>query len=268
MNEVGYNEEFVKLELQYGVLKEQVAGQIEMYTHLVEAVGPRLKSDYMMAIGRYEYLVYELEVDVNRWKRRFALRQQALNRGEAPEYAAIERQLDREFEEYLAEIKGHLAEMKAARDMQNAPRLTEEETTAIRCRYLEAVKKLHPDINPGLPAGSVDLWNQIQAAYGEKDWEKVRFLVGLVDSVVSGAVKFEASVDGMAALREACDRLRTRSRELAERTARLKAAVPFTYEALLTDEARVRERQEELTARRRMLEKMIEEYEEVWNHGK
>jgi len=268
MNEVGFNQEFTKLELQYGVLKEQVANQLEMYTHLVEVVGPNLKSSYMMLIGQLEHRVFELKTEINRWKRRFALRQQALNRGEKPDYLAIESKLDEEFAKYLEEIKQHLAELKEASLRYHAGRMTDDEATEIRCAYLNAVKKLHPDINPGLPESAVDLWNQIQQAYSDQDWDQFRFLAGLVDNVVAGKVKFDTSVDGMAALKSACEKMRERSREIAEQTAKLKSTVPYTYEVILEDEDLVRDRQNQLKAQLRALEECVKEYEELWNHGK
>lgn len=268
MNEVGYNQEFTRLELQYGMLKEQVANQLEMYTHLVEVVGPNLKSNYMMLIGQLEHRVFELKTEINRWKRRFTLRQQALNRGEKPDYMAIEVELDREFAEYLKQIKEHLEELKKASLRYHAGRVSDEEAAEIRYAYLNAVKKLHPDINPNLPASALDLWNQIQKAYGDQDWDQVRFLAGLVDNVVTGVCKFEATKDGIAALEDSIEKLRRRSNEVAERTSKLKLTVPFTYEVLLEDEDLVRERQDQLKLQVKALEECVREYEEMWNHGK
>ena len=65
---------------------------------------PNMKAQYMMLVGQLEHRVHELKTEVNRWKRRFALRQQYLNRGEKPDFMGIEAELDKEFAEYLAEI--------------------------------------------------------------------------------------------------------------------------------------------------------------------
>lgn len=268
MNEVGFNGEFTKLGLRHDMLREQVANQLEAYTHLVEVVGPNLKSSYMMLVGQLEHRVFELKTEINRWKRRFALRQQALNRGEKPDFMFIEAELDKEFAEYLEEVRRHLAELKEAALHYHSEKMDEKASSEIRYAYLNAVKKLHPDLNPDLPESAKDLWNQIQNAYGGQDWDQFRFLAGLVDNVVSGTVKFEASKDGLAALRESVDRMAERSREIAERTARLKLQVPFTYEVLLEDEDLVCERQSQLTTQIKALEGCIGEYEEMWNHVK
>lgn len=267
MNEVGFNDEYNALKLRYVVLRERVATQIEMYTHLVEVVGPNLKAHYMVLVGLLEHRVYELKTKVNRWKRRFALRQRFLNRGEEPDLVGIEAELDQEFAEYLAEIKKHLAEIKEASLVFHAERLSEKESSELRCIYLDTVKKLHPDINPGLPQAARDLWNQIQAAYSGQDWDKVKFLATLVDGVVSGDKDFVPSEDGMAELKELCEHLESRCREIARRTEELKSTVPFIYEALLGNEKLVAERQGQLYAQICALEACIKEYEGLWNNG-
>ena len=130
------------------------------------------------------------------------------------------------------------------------------------------MKKLHPDINPGLPQAAIDLWNQLQKAYEEQDWDNVKFLASLVDGVVSGDVDFAASPDGMAALKESCARLEAKSQEIAQETERVKSTVPFTYEVLLEGEDLVSERQGRLNAQIAALEERVKEYEELWNNGK
>ena len=267
MNEVGFNQQFSNLRLKYNVLKEQSANLIEMYSHLVNVVGPNLKSKYMMYIGQLEHRVYELKTEISRWQRRFTLRQKALNVGQKPDYMAIEMQLDAEFAEYLAIIKKHLEEIKEASLIYNSESLTEEEATAVRVAYLDAVKKLHPDLNSDLPQAAKDLWNQIQIAYETKDWKNVKFLATLVNSVTSGEADFKAS-DGLAALQEAIDKLNEKCAEIRKRTADLKETVPFTYESFLDDEEDVKTRQDQLRTQIIELEKVVKEYEELWNNGK
>lgn len=268
MNEVGFNDEYKALKLRHAALREQVANQIEMYTHLVEVVGPNMKAQYMMLVGQLEHRAYELRTEVNRWKRRFALRQQYLNRGETPDFMGIEAELDKEFAQYLAEIKKHIEEIKEASLKFHAGKLSEKEAADLRCAYLDAVKKLHPDINPDLPQSAIDLWNQIQKAYSEQDWDNVKFLASLVEGVVSGDVDFESSPDGMAALKESCERLEAKSHEIARETERVKSTVPFTYGVLLDDKDLLAERQGQLNAQIAALEECVKEYEELWNNGK
>lgn len=267
-NEVGFNQQFSKLQLEYSILKERVANQIEILKHLVDVEGPNIKANYMMLVGQLEHRLFELKTEISRWKRRFTLRQAALNRGEKPDFLAIEVELDKEFAEYIATIRQHIQEIKEASLLYHSASLTDEEATALRCAYLEAVKKLHPDLNPDLPQAAVDLWNQIQDAYENKQWDQVRLLAGLVDAVVGGKQDIAPGKDGMTRLRELCDRLKEKSSEIARRTDALKSTTPFTYQVLLEDEELVKAKQNQLAAQIETLENCIKEYEELWNHGK
>ena len=267
MNEVGFSDEQMKLQLRYDALKERVANQLEMLHMLVTTAGPNIKARYMMFIGRLEYQAYALKVEIRRWKRRLEMRQAALNRGETPNHEKIEAMLEREFAEYLDMIAQHVQELKEASERFAAKSLSNEEDTAVRVAYLNAVKKLHPDLNPDLPKAATDLWNEIQSAYDARDWEAVRLLAALVDSVVSGENDFAAATDVVAALHEACERLEAKSRELAEKTKEVKGSVPFTYDALLKDEDAVKERQNELKEIVAELNAKIKKYEEAWNNG-
>ena len=267
MNEVGFSKEYANLQLRYGVLKERVANQIEILHMLVSTKGPNIKARYMMFIGRLEYQVYELQVELKRWKRRLALRQAALNRGEEPDLDAIEETLKQEFAEFLKEISRRTEELKESSRLFLAKSLSPEEDAAVRSAYLDAVKRLHPDLNPGLPQAARDLWDQIQQAYAEHDWEAVRLLAGLAESVASGVEDFASSPDAIAALREACGRLEAKSHELATETARIQKAVPFIYEELLDDEEAVAERQKELKMDIATLKARIWKCEGSWANG-
>ena len=267
MNEVGFSKEYTGLQLRYDALKEHVANQIELLHTLVCTVGPNIKARYMMFVGCLEYKVYELKVEFSRWKRRFALRQAALNRGETPDLAAIEATLKREFADFMQEIKRQAAEIKENARLFAYKSLSEEEDAAVRLAYLDAVKKLHPDLNPNLPQAAKDLWNEIQAAYAARDWAAVRLLASLVESVASGKEDFASAPDAVAALRAACERLEAKSRELVAESARIQKESPFTYKEFLADEEAVVARQNELKMDIAELKAKIAKCEEEWNNG-
>ena len=267
MNEVGFSKEYTILQLRYGALKERVANQIEMLHTLVSTTGPNIKARYMMFVGRLEYKVYELKVELRRWKRKLALRQAALNRGEVPDLAQIEATLNREFAEFMKEVKLRAEELKESAKLFSAKALSDEEDTAVRVAYLNAVKKLHPDLNPDLPNAARDLWNEIQSAYAARDWEAVRLLASLADSVAAGDENFSSTPDAIAALQEACEKLEAKGRELAAETTRIKNGVPFIYEEFLDDEEAVVERQNELKIDIAELKAKIAKCEEAWNNG-
>lgn len=265
MNEVGMNEEWAKAKMREGYLREKCAEEVEEYMHLTMTVGPNLKADYMLRIGQLEHRVFQLKTDVARWQRRFTLRQQALNRGETPDLFGIEAQLDAEFQEYLRQVKEHLEAVKAAAQHASMARLSEEETSAIRVNYLKAVKRLHPDINPDLPAGAVELWHKIQDAYASGDWKELEFLVSMIDDVVGGAASVPEDGDALEALKKSIARLDNRLAELQERRKDLEKREPFIWRDFLQDEDEVALRQAILNKKIEELEEVVSEYESLWN---
>lgn len=268
MNEVGFNGKFSRLRLRREVLREECANLIELHMHLVNVVGPNVKSRYMVKIGVFEHRVYGLETEILRWQRRFTLRQMALNRGAKPDFAAIEAQLDAEFAQYAESVKRHLREMAEATATFHALKMSDEEMTAVRAAYLDAAKKLHPDVNPGQPNAARELWHQIQKAYEARDWSNVKFLAGLVESVVRGENGFAVGADGMAGLEASIAKLEAKCSELRGRNAALKVRPPFVYKEFLDDADEVDARRNRLLAQIKALEKSVGEYEEAWNNGK
>ena len=267
MNETEFNREFESLRLRHEALKEQVANQIEMYTHLVETEGPNIEAQYMMHVGQLECQVMQLDMEVRRWKRRFELRQMYLNCGEKPDPVAIEAQLDKEFEDWQKKIGEFVAKLEGSKLQYDAVKMSDADTNAVRCEYLKAVKKLHPDLNKNLSEAAVNLWHQIQKAYAAKSWRQLKFLVSLVDEVVAGTADFAATPDGLAELREACAQLEAKGREVAGQIAALKATVPFTYAVLLEDPLLLERKQNSLNKKIRALKAAIEKYERTWNNG-
>ena len=266
-SQVGFNREYSGLQLRYNALKEQVANQIEILNNQVNVVGPNIRSRYMMLVGQFEYRIYELDADIARWKRRFTLRQAALNMGEKPDYLAIERQLDEEFAEYLAKIEANVKEIKAASLLYHSRKMDDTESVDFRVLYLDAVKLLHPDLNPNLPQAAKDLWNEITKAYEARDWAQVKYLAGLAKEVAEGERAFDASANGIAALRGACERLQERSAEIQAEMEELQKHLPFTYDVLLDDEELLEKRREELKEQIREREESVRAYEEEWKNG-
>ena len=267
MEESTFQSEFEKLRLRHETLKEQVANQIEMYQHLVDTEGPNIEATYMMLVGQFECEAMRLDMEVRRWRRRFTLRQMYVNRGEKPDMVAIENILDKEFSDWREKLGAMVEKLSDSKFQYDLAKMSDSDTNTIRCEYLKAVKKLHPDLNPNLSESAKSLWDKIQNAYAEKHWSQLKFLVALVDEVVGGADEFSATPDGIAELREACARLEAKSREISKQIAELKAEVPFAYMVLLEDPILLEKKQVSLKKKINELKSAIEKYERMWNNG-
>ena len=267
MSEAEFSNEFERLRLRHEALKEQVANQIEMYQHLVDTEGPNIEAQYMMLVGQLECEAMRLDMEVRRWKRRFALYQMYVNRGEKPDMVAIENSLDEEFSEWREKLASMVEKLGDSKLQFDAAKMSDSDTNTIRCEYLKAVKKLHPDLNPKLSESAKSLWDKIQKAYAEKHWPQLKFLVTLVDEVVGCAEGFADTPDGLAELHEACVQLEAKSREISEQIAELKANVPFAYTVLLEDPILLEKKQSSLKKQIKALKAAIGKYERKWNNG-
>jgi hypothetical protein len=190
-----------------------------------------------------------------------------LNRGEKPDPVAIEALLDKEFAEWRDKIATFVDKLNGSKLRFDAVKMSDSETNAIRCEYLKAVKRLHPDLNHNLSEAACKLWNQIQKAYAEKNWRQLKFLVSLVDEVVPKAAKFDATPEGLAELRKACAQLEAKEREVSEQIAALKATMPFSYAVLLDDPVLLERKQNSLKKKIAGMKAAIEKYERMWNNG-
>lgn len=266
MSEIGMNNEWTKLTLRADYLRGRCAEEVEEYMHLTGTVGPNLKADYMVRIGSLEHQVYQLKLEITRWQRLLTLRQQALNKGAVPNFVAIEAELDDEFKAYMDQVKAHQEELLAAAARVEAEKMSPEATNALRVKYLGAVKKLHPDINPNLPSSAKDLWVRIQKAYDDKEWEELEFLTEMVEDVVDGKKTVE-SADGLAELKKEIERLEKRLKELATKRQDLRKKEPFCWEDFLVDPVAVQHRQASLQLAIDQLQAAIKTYEEHWGTG-
>lgn len=264
-NAVGRNNEYNALSLRRSYLRERCADEIGSYMHLSTCVAENLRTEYMVRLGQFECRVFSLNIELARWQRRFTLLQIALNRGEKPDFMAIETQLDKEFGAYLEKIEENDKRIRDAAAHASMERMPEADAITLRTDYINAVKRLHPDLNPGLSESATALWHKIQSAYSEKDWPALGFLLGLVDDVLGGRHEISGAPGGLEELRREIAGLEERLDALRMRTEMLTAEEPFIWRDLLRDRGEVSLRRTKLDEKIRQLTSKIAEYETRWN---
>lgn len=264
-NAVGHNNEYNALSLRRSYLRERCADEIGIYMHLTTCVAENLNAEYMVCLGQFECQVFSLKVDLARWQRRLALLQSALNHGVKPDLMAIEEQLDREFGEYLGKIEENEKSIQEAAAHESLIHLDDSAAINIRTKYINAVKRLHPDLNPDLPESAKALWHKIQSAYTDKDWSTLTFLLGLVDDVIGGKREISGAPGGLEDLRREIAGLEERLDSLRMRNEALVAKEPFIWRDLFHDKGEVKRRREKLDEEIKRLASKIAEYEKLWN---
>lgn len=120
---------------------------------------------YLNTIGKKQYQLYCLGVEVSMMKQRIDMMQSYFNRNEYPDKAFIDKVIRKKFAEYQQKIDNEAKKLEVAMEYLKREFLSEEETKKIRNVYRLIVKKLHPDINPNVTTHEKDLFVKAQAAY-------------------------------------------------------------------------------------------------------
>ncbi len=260
----GLNGSWSGRELQYKIRQEQCADLFERYNHMIADTGPSLEHGFMMAIGRHELAVFRLSVEVRKWKRRFELRQMALNRGERPNYVEIEAELDSEFAAFNEEMAKRTGPVNQAETYYSRPVLTQAQSTEMRMLYLKAAKKLHPDVNHELSESAGALWQRIGDAYRKREWRELKYLTALIGDVAEQPKTFPDTADGETELARECERLKEVCRRQQEMINALQEKLPWAYAVLLDDAEALAARQKELFDDIEAYEKRIEAFQREW----
>ena len=255
-NELALNPEYEKAKAELKAKREEYASLLEEYAELMGPYRQHLETQYMMKVGRKEYKLFGLQVEVLRLKREIALYQAAKNRGEVITQEQVKAVIEKEFADFKAQLKMQQEKLKEAEALYRAPLLSPEKVKEVKKIYHRLVMKLHPDLNPNQPEMAKHLWEQVVAAYKEQNWEGLMLLNDMVEELLVGNARDVPSFGLMETLQRECEIITGKIGELKRKMEELKARPPYCYEALLANSAKVLEKREELDA-------LIEQTEEA-----
>lgn len=162
-------------------LKTEISMLLLERDELVHVVCKNIETAYLLTFGALEYKAYQLDTDVRRLQRKLELIRQRRNREERVDLRVIESQLDEEFAGYKERLQEEMDKMEAAIDRAKSPVLSEEETREVKRLYRKVVKKLHPDLHPGISADQVRLFQQAVDAYERGDAAILRLIDTMSD---------------------------------------------------------------------------------------
>ena len=233
-------------------LGEEYAGLLAEYVNMS---GPRarcLDAEYQLAFGQKEATVMKLEMEINRIRREITIVQAALNHGHGITEEEVEQILAEEFQEYLAKVE------ELERKVEDAKRLigcsqsvSAEEFQEIKSLFRSLVKRLHPDLNPGLPPLAGELMRRAMDAYAGNSLPELRLLNDLTDEMMEGKSDFSQKM-GECQSGDLCRRIREMEEKIKSvslRIGELKSHFPFTEEKLLSDPDAVSDRRAALDRR-------------------
>ena len=255
---------YASLMARYSFLKEKCATLFEEYNFMITSEKTMLENAFMCAIGQYEYKIFKLSIELKKWKKRFELRQAAINQGKNPNYMNIESLIENEFNDFLEKIKKEELRIESANAYYNHGVLTVKESTDMRVLYLNAAKKLHPDINPNQTANTKDLWLRINEAFKNNNWSELKFLTNLVNHISSSEQDFTNDENGLKKLNAECLNLEKICITEQEKINNLKKNAPWSYKELLENTAEINKMQNDFMENINAYEKQIKTYEQEW----
>ena len=223
------------------LLREELIGLLAEADQLVQVVKPNLLAIYQARIGAWELRFLRAQWETARVRREIEMIQASLNRSQKPDLPEIEGLLDLEFLAWQERVR------EAAERLQSAEHrlkhlLPPAEGQELRNLYYALVKRLHPDVNPGLTDDQQRLWHRAQAAYAFGDLHELRALALLAEK--SGAVA--PAPKSLDRLREDQAALARQIAEMLKRIEHIEGAPPFTLRPQLEDDAWLARRRQEL----------------------
>jgi curved DNA-binding protein CbpA len=169
--------------------------------------------------------------------------QACLNQGRWPDVEAIECQLETEFRSWEQKIFLE-GERLAAAEERLRHLLSPAADHELKTLYYGIVKKLHPDLHPGLTEEQQRLWHRVQEAYEAGDIEELRALAILAGKSATPTL----SANSLELLAKEQQALEQQIQRLLKEIEAIEDRPPLTMRAELLDDAWVRGRCEEIQA--------------------
>lgn len=149
-------------------LKEQLTRLIFEYDNLSTHICPEIERLYVLEFGIFEYKLYELELKIDKLKRKIQLIQIDVNHENEIDLAKIEEMLCVEFKEYEKQLKTQINEIKFLEE--NKPdKLSQNDSKKLKKIYRGLIKKLHPDLNPNQSLFELNLFYRSVSCFENGD---------------------------------------------------------------------------------------------------
>jgi len=236
---------------------------LELFTRhkdMVENESAILTSLYLQKLGHLQLELLQKQTEAARLKMKMNLIQAAINRDEQPNLHAIENLINKQMQDYYAQIEAQAAALNEAREVLSHL-IPEEEAAKLKEVFRVLCKKLHPDLNPNQTEEERDLFVRVKSAYDLNQLSELQKIL----------LYFENSKKEKLPL-VSVDEKRKQIRHLEENIAGLKSKIeqlkqsfPFTIEELIFDEEYILQRQEETKTQIKTSEDEIVKYQTIIN---
>jgi len=255
MNEIAKNPEYDNLLSLIQQLEKELAELVYDRDKLIYHLCPKLQTEYMLSIGKLEYAVFEYQCKILKSKRKIDIIQAFLNREQSYNIAEIEKQLDKEYQEYTKKLIEKQKEIESARlkNSSYGKTLTDEEASELKKMYTLIVKKLHPDINPNITEEQHAQFVDAVNAYKNANLSKLKIIYLLLEKTT-----VTETVNSMDKLITRKELLLNEKEYLLNEIQNIKETFPYTVKDLLQNEAEMKNKIDELS-------NQLTEYQEKYN---
>ena len=262
--EVGFSLEFEEAKRTLEELRRKYASLLTEYDELTGTIRSNLETEYMMQIGRKEHHLFTLQIRIRQLRREIALYQAALNQGEQLSGEKVRIIIAEEFAEFLAAIREQQEKLKQAEEQYLSPKLSPEDSKALKNLYHDLVHKLHPDLNPDLPPKARILWFKIEDAYKNWDWKELNILADMAYALLDHHKDVDIeSMNSFGYILEQQKKLKEKIAALEKQIETEMSKPPYIYREFLSDPKAVNAKRKELDELRQLFEKQTAELTEI-----
>jgi hypothetical protein len=257
MSDIIINPEFNDLLSSVQKLETELADLVYERDQLLYHVCPKLKTEYILKIGKLEYAVFEYQCKILRTKRKIEIIQAQLNKEQPYNIDAIEKQLDKEYSDYTEKLLGKQKEIDEARLKKDSMGrlLTDDESAELKKLYTYIVKKLHPDINPNTTEEQHAQFNDAVIAYKNGNVVELRLICLLLEKTT-----ITDNTNTMEKLKTRKELLINETSYITEQIQNIKGAFPYCIKDLLLNEVALQNKINEYS---NQLTELKEQYENI-----
>ncbi len=203
-----------------------------------------IRAKYIREFGSKEYKILKLSLSYQKLRRKIEILQAKLNRKETISrdfLNRLDRDIEKEFQKYMEELNAKLEEINWAADRFSSDKITGQEFIDFKKKYKELVKKLHPDLNPGIDTKLLEIFYKVVDAY-KNGWSEI---IDLYYELIVLADDYNAEDDRLNYKAE-IGRLKEKIEKIKASIADIKNSYPYIYKDLLDSPQETQNHKKEL----------------------
>ena len=225
-------------------LREELERLILEEDNLIYIECENIRAKYIREFGSKEYKILKLSLSYQKLRRKIEILQAKLNRKETISrdfLNRLDRDIEKEFQKYMEELNAKLEEINWAADRFSSDKITGQEFIDFKKKYKELVKKLHPDLNPGIDTKLLEIFYKVVDAY-KNGWSEI---IDLYYELIVLADDYNAEDDRLNYKAE-IGRLKEKIEKIKASIADIKNSYPYIYKDLLDSPQETQNHKEEL----------------------